>query len=169
LTVRALREPTKRYEVIAMPQHVAFADNSQLARNKTPKPRITPRVKSTIDAVVHHRKPWDEAAIEAGLTTRAMRLAFEKPHVLAYYKQQMKVLRDARTVQNHYRLCDIADADNNMPAVNALKALEMLSDNEQINRPNTPSPGISIRIVQVSNPPPPIDIKAAPRVIDAGE
>src|SRR5262249_31744561 len=147
----------------------AFKDNSHLARNKTPKPRITPRVKSTIDAVVHDRKPWDQAAIEAGLTTRAMRLAFEKPHVLQYYKQQMKVLRDARAVQNHYRLCDIADAADNLPAVNAIKALEMLSDNEQINRPNQPSPGISIRIVQVSSPPAPMDIKAAPRVIDAGD
>jgi hypothetical protein len=151
-----------------MPQHVAFADNSQLARNKVPKPRITPRVKSTIDAVVHERKPWDQAAIEAGLTTRAMRLAFEKPHVLAYYKQQMKVLRDARAVQNHYRLCDIADAEDNMPAVQALKTL-MGVDDEQTNRPNTPSPGISIRIVQVSSPPAPIDIKAAPRIIDASE
>ena len=151
-----------------MPQHLAFADNSQLARNKTPKPRITPRVKSTIDAVVHERKPWDQAAIEAGLTTRAMRLAFEKPHVLAYYKQQMKVLRDARAVQNHYRLCDIADAENNMPAVNAIKALEMLSD-EQMSRPNTPTPGISIRIVQVASPPAPMDIKASPRIIDPDE
>jgi hypothetical protein len=53
-----------------------------------------------------------------------------------------------------------------MPAVNAIKAL-MFDEYEQINRPNTPTPGISIRIVQVSSPPAPIDIKSAPRIIDA--
>src|SRR6516162_1987685 len=67
-----------------------------------------------------------------------------------------------------HRLCEIRDAENNMPAVNAIKALELIGD-EQINRPNIPTPGISIRIVQVSSPPAPIDIKAAPRIIDASD
>jgi len=53
-----------------------------------------------------------------------------------------------------------------MPAVNAIRALEQIGD-EQTNRPNVPTPGISIRIVNVSSPPPPMDIKAAPRIIDA--
>ena len=67
-----------------MPQHVAFADNSHLARNKTPKPRITKRVKDAIDAIVERGIAYNEAAAESGLTTRAMRLALERPHVLQY-------------------------------------------------------------------------------------
>jgi hypothetical protein len=49
-------------------------------------------------------------------------------------------------------LCEIADADNNMPAVNAIKALEMLGD-EQITNKQTASPGVTIRIVNVSATP----------------
>jgi hypothetical protein len=78
------------------------------------------------------------------------------------------VLRARESPANIHRLCEIRDAANNMPAVNAVKAL-MFDEYEQINRPNTPTPGISIRIVQVSSPPAPIDIKAAPRIIDASE
>jgi hypothetical protein len=65
-------------------------------------------------------------------------------------------------------LKEIGDAADNMPAVQALRTLEQLGD-EQTNRPNAPSPGISIRIVSLASPPPPMDIKATPRIIDAGE
>jgi hypothetical protein len=135
-----------------MPNQVAFADNTRLARNKTPPLRISRRVKQAIDTIVHDRKAWDQAANEAGLTTRAMRLAIEKPHVLAYYKAQCVVLREFRRARNIHRLGDIADADDNMPAVNAIKALEQLSD-EPTNKPNTASPGVTIRIVNIAAQP----------------
>jgi len=135
--------------VITMPNEVAFADNSRLARNKQPPLRISKRVKDAIDAIVQSGKRWDDAAIENGMTTRNMRLALERPHVLAYYKAQLKVLREARSARNFHRLCEIADAENNMPAVNAIKALEGISD-EQTNNKQTTAPGVTIRIVNVS-------------------
>jgi hypothetical protein len=149
-----------------MPNSVAFVDNSHLARNKTPKPRITPRVKRAIDAIVHDAKSWNEAAAETGLSMRTMRLAFERPHVMSYYRQQCQVLRASTTAHSIHRLREIGDAADNMPAVNAIRALEQLGD-EQITKPNVATPGISIRIVNVAQPPPPMDIKAAPRVLDA--
>jgi hypothetical protein len=151
-----------------MPNNVAFADRTALARNKIPKLRITPRVKRAIDAMVVNKTRWDEAAIEAGLTTRAMRLALEKPHVMAYLRKQLDVSRGARQVANFHRLCEIADRNDTMPAVQALRALEQLGD-EQINTKQTTSPGITIRIVNVAQLPPPTDIKAGARIIDAGE
>ena len=132
-----------------MPNEVAFADNSRLARNKQPPLRISKRVKDAIDAIVQSGKRWDDAAIENGMTTRNMRLALERPHVLAYYKAQLKVLREARSARNFHRLCEIADAENNMPAVNAIKALEGL-ELEQTNNKQTTAPGVTIRIVNVS-------------------
>jgi hypothetical protein len=149
-----------------MSHDVAFADNSQLARNKTPKPRITPRVKRAIDAIVHDAKSWNEAAAETGLSMRTMRLAFERPHVMAYYRQQCQVLRASTAAHSIHRLREIGDAADNMPAVQALRTLEQLGD-EQTNKPNTPSAGVVIRILNVAQPPPPIDIKSAPRIIDA--
>ena len=135
-----------------MPNDVAFAGNSKLARNKTPPVRITRRVKEAIDAMVSNGLGYSEAATEAGLTPRAMRMALNKPHVLAYYKAQCQVLRGATTARNIHRLCEIRDAENNMPAVNAIKALEQLSD-EQTNKPNAASPGVTIRILNIAAQP----------------
>jgi hypothetical protein len=151
---------SQRNKLTAMPNHVAFADNSQLARNKTPPPRISRRLKQAIDAIVHDAKSWNEAANENGLTMRTIRLAFERPHVMAYYKAQCQVLRVSHSARNIHRLCEIRDAENNMPAVNAIKALELIGD-EQTNKPNVPSAGITIRIVNVATPPQhAIDVKA---------
>jgi hypothetical protein len=135
-----------------MPNELAFSDNSRLARNKTPPPRISRRLKQAIDAIVHDAKSWNEAAHETGLTMRTMRLAFERPHVMAYYKAQCQVLRVSHSARNIHRLAEIRDADNNMPAVNAIKALELIGD-EQTNNKQTTSPGVTIRIVNVSATP----------------
>lgn len=135
-----------------MPNELAFSDNSSLARNKTPPPRISRRLKQAIDAIVHDAKSWNEAARETGLTMRTMRLAFERPHVMAYYKAQCQVLRVSHSARNIHRLAEIRDADNNMPAVNAIKALELIGD-EQTNTKQTTSPGVTIRIVNVSATP----------------
>jgi hypothetical protein len=149
-----------------MPQPVPFTDNSRLVRNKLSKPRITKRVKDAIDAMVARGIAYDQAAAECGLATRHMRLALEKPHVIAYYQAQLKVLRGSRAARNFHRLCEIADRQDNMPAVQALRTLEQLGD-EQTTKPNAPSPGVTIRIVNVAQMPAPVDIKAAPRIIDA--
>ena len=156
-----------------MPQHLAFGANPRERRNVIPAKRIGGRLKQALDLMIwgdgkRRYLPDNEAAAIAGLNVLSIRNALQKPHVLAYYREQREVLRARESPANIHRLCEIRDADNNMPAVNAIKALEMIGD-EQINRPSTPSPGISIRIVSLSSPPAPIDIKAAPRIIDASE
>ena len=135
-----------------MPNELAFSDKTALARNSVPPLRITKRVKDAIRAMVVDKLRWDDAAVAVGLSTRAMRLALEKPHVITYLRKQLDVSRGARQVANFHRLCEIADADNNMPAVNAIKALEQLSD-EQTNTKQTTSPGVTIRIVNVATQP----------------
>src|SRR5215469_5343265 len=134
---------------ITMPNEVAFADNSKLARNKQSPLRITKRIREAVDTMVTRGVSYDQAAAEHGIATRHMRLALAKPHVMAYHQQQLKVLRGARSARNFHRLCQIADAENNMPAVNAIKALELIGD-EQTNNKQTTSPGVTIRIVNVS-------------------
>ena len=135
-----------------MQNQIAFADNSKLIGNKTPALRITKRVKDAIRAMVVDKARWDDAARSVGLTARHMRLALEKPHVVAYLKKQLDVSRGARQVANFHRLCEIADCENNMPAVNAIKALEQPSD-EPTNKPTTASPGVTIRIVNIAAQP----------------
>jgi len=135
-----------------MPNELAFSDNSRLARNKTPPPRISKRLKQAIDAIVHDAKSWNEAASDYGFNTRTIRLAFAKPHVQAYYRAQCQVLRASTSARNIHRLCEIRDAENNMPAVNAIKALELISDEQTTNKQTT-SPGVTIRIVNVAATP----------------
>jgi hypothetical protein len=159
--------------MLIMPQHIAFGAHPRERRNVIPIKRIGGRLKQALDLMIwgdgkRRYLPDNEAAAIAGLNVLSIRNALQKPHVLAYYREQREVLRARESPANIHRLCEIRDADNNMPAVNAIKALEMIGD-EQTSRPNTPTPGISIRIVQVSSPPAPIDIKAAPRIIDASD
>ena len=133
-----------------MPNELApFADNSRLARNKTPPPRITKRIREAIDVMVERGLDYQAAAEEAGLTTRHMRLQLAKSHVAAYYREQCQVFRASTTARNIHRLCEIRDAENNMPAVNAIKALEMIGDEQTTNK-QTASPGVTIRIVNVT-------------------
>jgi hypothetical protein len=136
-----------------MPNEIAFADNSQLARNKRPPSRITRRVKRAIELIVHEAMPFDQAAREVNFSLRALRLAMNKPHVMAFYKAECEVFRDCRRARNYQRLTEIADDQNNMPAVNAIKAL-LMDEYEQTNNKQTlASPGVTIRIVNVATQP----------------
>jgi hypothetical protein len=62
------------------------------------------------------------------------------------------VFRGSTIARNLHRLCEIRDAEDNMPAVNAIKAL-MGIDDEQTNKQNVPSAGVTIRIVNVATQP----------------
>jgi hypothetical protein len=150
-----------------MPNDLQFTDNSRLARNKTPTPRITARVKAAVEAMVERGIPYNEAAAEIGLTTRVMRLALERPHVYAYYQAQLKVLRGSRAARNFHRLCEIADAENNMPAVQAIRALEQITEQTNNKQTNTPTPGITINIVAAT--PAQHDAAIAAKTIDETE
>jgi hypothetical protein len=149
-----------------MPQPVPFVDNSHLARNKTPKLRITKRIREAIDTMVARGIAYDAAAREHGIATRHMRLALSKPHVSAYYQAQCQVLRASTTARNIHRLCQIRDAADNLPAVNAIKALEGLAEEPLRTTNAADARGVTIRIINIAQPPP-IDIRSAPRVIDA--
>jgi hypothetical protein len=68
------------------------------------------------------------------------------------------VLRARESPASIHRLCEIRDAANNMPAVNAIRALEQIGDEQRIAADST-TPGICINIISPSAPP-------APRTID---
>ena len=142
-----------RYDTLpAMPNELAFSDNSRLARNKTPPLRITKRVKRAIELIVHEAMPFDQAAREVDFSLRALRLAMNKPHVMQFYKQECEVFRDCRRARNYQRLAQIADDQNNMPAVNAIKTMMGLELEQTNNKQTNASPGVTIRIVNIATP-----------------
>jgi hypothetical protein len=142
------------------PQHLAFGANPRERKTVLPAKRIGGRLKQALDLMVwgdgvRRYLPDNEAAAIAGLNVISIRNALHKPHVLAYYKQQREVLRARESPANIHRLCEIRDAADNMPAVNAIRALENL-DEQGLTRHSTdlPTPGICIRIVHQQIPQP---------------
>jgi hypothetical protein len=134
---------------------------------------LTTAVRIAIDALVLDRCTRAQACKRAGFSERALYLALAKPEVAQYWNASLQVLRAGEKATNIHRLCEIRDAADNMPAVNAIKALEML-DAEAIARPvGQPSPGIVIRFVtqtvtQASHPAPIVDITPRPPPIIDG-
>jgi hypothetical protein len=57
------------------------------------------------------------------------------------------VLRDSERARNIHRLVAIRDAANNMPAVNAIKALEQIDDEARGTSAMQRAPGLQIVVV----------------------
>jgi hypothetical protein len=119
--------------------------------------------------MLYERCTRAQACERAGFTERALYLALEKPEVAEYFNRGLQVLRAGERAANIHRLCEIRDAVDNMPAVNAVKTLEML-DAEAIVRPTGQvTPGLVIKFVTYEKPQPaPIDITPKPLPLTDG-
>jgi hypothetical protein len=109
---------------------------------------LTIAIRTAIDAMIYDRCTRAEACERAGITTRALYLAFEKSEVAAHFNRCLQVLRVGERAANFHRLTELRDQDSNMnAAVKAVTVLEEL-DAEATARPlHQPSPGIVIHIV----------------------
>lgn len=129
-------------------QALTTTTTRQAAQAKTAsKPlAVTGKLKQAVDLMIETGAHWDDAAVQAGLTVRTMRLALERPHVLAHLKAAREVFRVRASAANIHRLTQIRDAADNMPAVNAIKALEQMSDEPGANPAAVRAPGVVIVI-----------------------
>lgn len=120
-------------------------------RYRNPDKRIDrpgPAVRRAIADMIENGTAFDVAAQTAGLSTRQLRLAFEKPSVREYIKRQRDVFCAAVNTKNIFRLGQIRDAADNMPAVNAIKELESISETRAIVESGSKqTPGIVINIL----------------------
>src|SRR5258705_1714637 len=99
------------------------------AIGKTAPNGVSGRLKTALDDMVWNATPWEEAALKADLTVRAMRLALKRPHVLSYLRDERRVLLATVSPKNLKRLGELRDQDSNMAAaVTAAKTLETLAD-----------------------------------------
>ena len=125
------------------------SDQPVPARNRKAKrkpPRLTPAIARAIDIMVWDGKPYNKAAQEVGITSRAMRLALGKPHVLAAMKAELQVLRSSEGARNFHTLRQVRDQKKNqMARVQAVHALERLSD-EQTSPGKQALPGLVVQI-----------------------
>lgn len=97
--------------------------------------------------MVWHGKPYNKVAAEVGLTTRAMRLALGKPHVLAAMKRELQVLRSSEGPRNFHTLLQVRDQKKNqMARVQAVSKLEQLADEQHAGANKQSLPGLVVQI-----------------------
>lgn len=119
------------------------------AQSKPKRVDIRGRLRAALDKMVWEGLPYDEAARECDFTVSAMRKALQRPHILAYLRNEREVLRASIAPRNIHRLVEIRDAADNMPAVQAIKALEQLGEEQGSRSPANGAPGVTIRIITV--------------------
>jgi hypothetical protein len=142
------------------------------ARNgsqKQPRKQIRGKLKAALDAMVWHGQPWDEAARNAKLTTRAMRKALDKVHVQQFIRHEREVFRATMSGRTLVRLAELRDQDENRnAAVKACQVLEQLGESESargaMNAPRLP--GMVVNIITGAMPAPvqgrPIEHRVVP-------
>jgi len=115
------------------------------ASKHDPKRRISAKARAAVEAMVWDGLNRREAAEKCGLTDHGLYAALRTPAVKSYYFAELEVLRTSEKARNVHALIDVRDQrDNHIARVNAIKALEHLSD-EASNRPmNISIPGFII-------------------------
>ena len=119
--------------------------------SRAPEPhrdRVKGKLAVALALMVDQGLRIDAAAQQEGTTTRTVRKAFAKPHVLEYVRKRRQMLLASVNARNIQRLAEIRDAADNMPAVNSVLALERMAGDAT----STPggslshSPGVTIVI-----------------------
>jgi hypothetical protein len=109
--------------------------------------KVTGKNKAAIDLMVWEGLKRRDAANQAGLKDHALYVALTKPHVKAYYMEQLDVLRTSERARNIHALVEVRDASGNaMARVGAVKALEQISDEAGSHRSSATPPGLTIII-----------------------
>ena len=91
--------------------------------------KVTGKLKTAIEQMVWHGARRAEAAEIAGLKDHSLRAALKKVHVMAFYHDELRILRESTRAKNFHRLDGIAeDSPNTMARVAAIKTMEAVSD-----------------------------------------
>lgn len=122
---------------------------AEAAKERSLPGKVTGKLKRAIDAMIMDGLTRRKAAELAGLSEFSLYIAFKKPHVSAYFKGMLQVLRENERARNIHALIEVRDQDGNqMARVQAVKALEQLADDEDRGPGGaTHSSGLTIRII----------------------
>jgi hypothetical protein len=133
-------------------------------RDRSAPLEVTGRLRKALDLMVWEGQKRDDAAIAARLTVHGIREALRKPHVKAYYLQQLEVLRTSERARNIHALVAVRDrATNQAAVVHSVRTLEQMADDGARERPAAPFAGLVVQIVTAAPAAP------EPRVIEAKE
>jgi hypothetical protein len=132
------------------------------AQNRSGKLTVSGKLKVAVDLMLYEGASRPEAAAKAGMTNHGLRDALKRVHVKQYYNHGLEVLRTSERARNIKRLAQIRDAADNMPAVQAIKTLEMMDEEAEKRPVGVQSlPGLVIQLnvaTPPAAPPPTIDV-----------
>jgi len=128
---------------------LSTAPSSVAPRRKS----INPKLIKALTLMVDEGLPIAKAAQASGLTTKCVRDAFDRAHVLDYVRKRRQMLLASVNARNIQRLAEIRDAADNMPAVNSVLALERMAGDQASGQAGSVShsPGITIQVVTVQS------------------
>lgn len=140
-----------------------------LVVDKPKRLRIGRKLRQVLDLMVFEGDDMAEAARKANTSTRAIRKALERRHVLAYLRARREVLRASICAGNPRRLGAIRDQNKNLSAaVRAVTALERQELAEAAASRAAVAPGIVIVIGDTSSHMPHMrEIEAKPLINNA--
>lgn len=112
------------------------------------KPRkVTGALAIACKAIVWQGQELDQAAAEAGITTRTLRLALDRPHVRAFIKAERDVFRAYVSGQNIHHAAEIRNKSGNaMARLGAMKYIDGEQDQGLGSNGQRQSPGLTIII-----------------------
>jgi hypothetical protein len=141
-------------------------------RSPTERPRqIPPSVRAAALKMIYEGCDFVVAAQASGLRPDTMRRWLHRPELVGFLRRERAAFRQAICSGNEHALAAIRDepAGNAMAKVNAIRTLEALGEGAALRSSEVPSPGVTIRILNIVPQPAPIDVMPTPRIIDAGE
>jgi hypothetical protein len=126
---------------------------SNLTAKRVEKLKITAKVRAAIHAMVWQGLKRDQAAESAGIKDNSLYIALRRPDVKQFYLSELDVLRTSERARNIHALVEVRDQEENkMARVQAVKALEQISDEAPAARGSQSQPGLTIVINTVAPP-----------------
>jgi hypothetical protein len=157
-----------------------MTDNVDLPATSTERSKplaVTGRLKMAIELMIWEKHSRDDAAKAAGMAPKSLYNAFRKHHVLAYFRAELRALKESARAKNFHHLEKIAaESGNDMAKVAAIKVMENLTEEEgrgaagPVTQPgltiviqNAPAPQMALRPVDLTLD---YDSHALPRAAD---
>jgi hypothetical protein len=137
------------------------------AQDRSLPKRVTGRLLRAITEMIWSGSSRADAAKAAGMTDHSLRCALRKPHVIAFYRRELGVLRESERSRTFHRLCGLRDQDDNKnAAVAAARTLEGMTEGERAPGQPVISAGFVIVVPGYQDEPTPPAVGERAPVID---
>jgi hypothetical protein len=134
--------------------------------------RLPEGVKLAIIDMVELGDDFVSAGKRHGVKAQGMRRWLGRAECISFLRRERARFRATVCAQNEAILAQIRDDHdgNQMARVHAIKTLEQLDEEGSMRRTSElPTPGVTIRIVNVAPHPAPIDVTPKPLIIDGSQ